>query len=379
MTTAGPVSVEHLSLNDEVYTLDLSTGITKCKPVTDISRVETDQIVRLQGKRFDFSLAPDHRVPYRTKAVLPTQVTSAVKLSTQRYYKFVNEWQVIQRQKLETADVTEYADDYQICAETDLHGNTFRAALPDSCRPVQRNRDIGYSFDAETFEQYREEIESVAIETGIREGKNQRRQPFRFDGDDFVEFLGWFVTEGNVYWSKQRRTASVQIAQKTEKYRTQIKALLERMGFVVRTRPNGFRFGSYFYGQLLTDLCGKDSHSKRLPDLVWSLSCDQKQLLLDTLIDGDGNEHGVYYTASEELAGDVLRLCIELGHKPRYTIRRGVYQIFIKEVNDGFDSTIHLTTVEANTELYQLTVEDFPIVMAGRHGKFQWVGVSSVS
>lgn len=153
MTTAGPVSVEHLSLGDEVYALDLSTGITKCKSVTDISRVEADQIVQLQGQRFDFSLSLNHRVPY--------------------------------------------------------------------------------SFDSTAFEQYRDAIVSEAISTGIREGKNQRRQPYRFDGDDFVEFLGWFVTEGSVYWSKQRRTASVQIAQKTERYRTKIQSLLQRIGFTV--------------------------------------------------------------------------------------------------------------------------------------------------
>jgi DNA polymerase I len=258
------------------------------------------------------------------------------------------------------------------------HGRSFRAALPNDCTPVQRNGYTGYTFDAATFEKYREEICNEGAETSIRSAKGHRRQPYQFDGDDFIEFLGWFVTEGSVYWPRDRQTASIQIAQKTERHRRQIESLLHRMGFKPHQQENGFRFGSYLYGQLLRDLCGDDSHSKRLPDLVWSFSTEQKELLLEILLFGDGNEYGTYYTASDRLAGDVLRLCLEVGYKPRYVCRRGTWQIFVNEVNDGFDTDTHLSTELYDGLLYQLTVEDDPIVMAGRNGRFQWVGVSNV-
>lgn len=97
------------------------------------------------------------------------------------------------------------------------------------------------------------------------------------------------------------------------------------------------------------------------------------------LIAGDGNERQTYYTVSERLANDVLRLCLELGIKPRYTVRKGVWQIYIREINDGFQPAAHLGKKEATQDLYRLTIGDYSVVMAGHNGKFQWVGVSNVS
>jgi len=65
--------------------------------------------------------------------------------------------------------------------------------------------------------------------------------------------------------------------------------------------------------------CG-GSATKRIPDEIWSLSNRQKRLLFEALIDGDGNRRKDrpgnmrYTTTSEELAHQVQRLAIELGH-----------------------------------------------------------------
>lgn len=58
---------------------------------------------------------------------------------------------------------------------------------------------------------------------------------------------------------------------------------------------------------------------KQLPPLVWNLSSEQRQILLDAPMAGDGTERGTYYTASDLLAADVLALGVTLGIKPRYT------------------------------------------------------------
>ena len=379
MTTKGPVQVSELEVRHQVPALDLTTGVVKPKQLTSVEAVSSsDEIVILAGKRFDFAVAPEHPIPYCTKAIQTPRLTTANALEQQRYYKFVNQWRYASGAHVETVDVTTLTDEYQICVTPEQHGRSFRTALPDDCIPVQRNGYTGYTFDAATFERYREEICAEAVETSIRSGKGHRRQPYQFDGDDFIEFLGWFVTEGSVYWPQDRQTATVQIAQKTERHRRRIESLLRRMAFDPHQQENGFRFGSYLYGQLLTDLCGDDSHSKRLPDLVWLFSTEQKEHLLEILLFGDGNEYGTYYTASDRLAGDILQLCLEVGYKPRYVYRRGTWQIFVNEVNDGFDTDTHLSTELYDGLLYQLTVEDDPIVMAGRNGKFQWVGVSNV-
>ena len=55
---------------------------------------------------------------------------------------------------------------------------------------------------------------------------------------------------------------------------------------------------------------------KYLPDFVWNLSQRQCNILLDSLICGDGYERSdmkEYYTSSKQLADDVQRLSLHAG------------------------------------------------------------------
>jgi hypothetical protein len=63
---------------------------------------------------------------------------------------------------------------------------------------------------------------------------------------------------------------------------------------------------------------GHGALTKRIPDAVWELSSGLKRTLLEALIDGDGHRRptgiSTYHTISPQLANDVMRLAIELGH-----------------------------------------------------------------
>lgn len=379
-TVDGPIAVADLAVGTLVYALDPTTTLIKLKPITAIERVPFDgDLVAIETKRADIRVAPGHRIPHYKRCSWALRFKPARALRELAYYKFVNEWRRLPGRRLDTVDITDFVDDYEISASFEEHGHTVRATLPEGCEPVRNNGHTGYHFDAETFKQYQDKIEAMATEVTIRHGPNHHRRPYRFDGDDFIQFLGWFVTEGSVYWSESSDTAQVQLAQKDERYRQSIRDLLERMGLLAYSNESYSGFSSKVFGRLLEDLCGVGSHNKRLPALVWDLHEDQQRLLLDVLLWGDGNDRGTYYTASDRLAYDVLRLCLELGVKPRYTRRRGVWQIYINTTNDGFQSAKHVRRIESNETLYRLTVADYNMVMAGRNGKFQWIGVSSVS
>jgi len=51
---------------------------------------------------------------------------------------------------------------------------------------------------------------------------------------------------------------------------------------------------------------GRGTRNKRLPAFVFGRGCPQREHLLATLLAGDGNNRGTYYTASDELLGGVL-------------------------------------------------------------------------
>lgn len=170
----------------------------------------------------------------------------------------------------------------------------------------------------------------------------------------------------------------MKIAQQQDDKHSEIADLLERMGLDATVKDRSIEFASQVYGHLLEDICGKDSHSKRLPDFVWGLCSEQKQLLLDILVDGDGNEKGAYYTSSDILARDVLRLCLELGITPFYARQEGMWRISTSRINSGFNSDRNVRRIDDTSTVYRLTVADYSFVMAGLNGRFQWVGVSGL-
>ncbi|MFB6096561.1 MAG: hypothetical protein ABEJ74_04165 [Haloferacaceae archaeon] len=380
MTTSGPVLVEELHAGDTVYALDLSTSIMKPKPVTTVTPVRVDDcLVAIESKRADLRVAPEQRIPYQTKSVSRPRIQPAGALEEQSYYKFVNDWQPIGGTRLDTIDITEFLESFEACVETREHGHTFRAALPEGCEPCRRNSHVGYFFDAETFKAFQRQLEALAHDVTVQAGPNHWRRPYTFDGDDFIRFVGWYVTEGSLYAGSDRDSITVQIAQEDATNRESIGALLERMGIDARRTDRSYRVGSKLFGTLLRNLCGVRSDEKRLPEFVWELDETQQHLLMDVLMAGDGNDFRTYYTSSDRLASDVLRLVLHLGMKPRYTRRDGMWQIYLSQQRDGLQPANHVCARAAKEEVFRVTVEDFPVVMAGRNGKYQWVGTSRVS
>jgi len=361
-----------------LYSLNPTTGLVKTKPVTDIERLDFEARFRtIQTRRTDLLLHPDQLVPYTTKGLDEIRFQRAGDLHDQRYYQFINDWQILHGEPLRQVDITELLEEYEICATTEEHGLTFRSELPEGCEPFHQNSFTGFQFKPEMFKQHQGDIEALADEVTIRGGSNQRRRPYRFDGDDFIELIGWFVTEGSL--TDAEKSTIVQIAQQTPEHRQTIQELFDRLGITVSTSEKAFSVGAPVYAAVLEKLCGKTSREKRLPAFVWTLSHAQKQLLLEVLFWGDGNDYGVYYTTSSHLARDVLCLCLELGIKPRYGRRGEMWQIYTGQTNDGFDSTKHTDWEWGPRDRYQLTVEDYSTVLVGRNGRFQWISVSAVS
>lgn len=379
MTARGPRRISTLDEGDSVFALDPTTGVSKLKSLREIRRFDYEgDAIHLQARRVDQLLHPDHRIPYRTKSFPTVRFQRTADIRDREKYWFVNSWESISQSPAESIDLTEILDEYQICAAYSP-AREFRKALPEGCKPTNHTTASGFQFDPETFEAHKEAIESLADEISIREEQNHKRYPYRFDADDFVRLVGWFVAEGSVTWSKSSSTADIRIAQQAEDHRNRISRLFQRLGIEVGKNSNSFWFGSKLYGRLLEQLCGNSSATKRLPEFVWNLGLEQKQLLLEILIDGDGDDQNVYFTISDRLKDDVLRLCMELGIKPRYVFRDGVWEIYTNSVNDRLSSSKQASLEEYTGTMYRVTVEDYCTIMAGRNGKFQWTGVSAVS
>lgn len=380
MAVKGPVEVSNIEPGTLVYALDVSTQVAKVKPITHVeSFTYSGQFIQPEARRVDLRLHPDHRIPYQTKKMDIIRFARAGDIEDRVHYHFINEWQTRSAQEVDSFDITDYTDNYVATVDFEGHGKTFRSNLPDGCEPAGYTWNSGFHFDPPTFKEFQRELESAGAAVAISGGNRHWKRPYRFDADDFLRFLGWFIAEGCVTWHTNCDSAAVVITQEKPEFKENISSLLERMDFRISEVNDNYKFSSVVYANLLERWCGNRSKDREFPNFIWDISTRQQRLLLETLLNGDGNAEDAYYTSSRKLRDDVLRLCVELGVKPRYSSNRGVWRLFTGKVNDKLHSRRQVRWVDYDGSLTRLTVKDHPVVLLGRNGKFQWTAASSVS
>jgi hypothetical protein len=232
---------------------------------------------------------------------------------------------------------------------------------------------------------------------------------FEFDFNDWLELIGWYISEGTLYVSKKENTKYVMICQKTKKGREKIKTLLERMGFVnqkqnrwnnqflyYRMSPDGFKFTVDSILDWLKENCRRGSFNKIIPNFLLDYDHSHIQHLYQTMMDGDGSfkhnsknsiQTAKYSTVSKELALQFQQLCIHLGLRTKIVFeeskdksRPSIYRIFIYSVPCAMQKhpkRNNITSEDYKGKIYCVTVKDNHTVLAGRNGCFNFTGQSN--
>ncbi|AWB27442.1 DNA polymerase domain-containing protein [Halococcoides cellulosivorans] len=415
LTPSGVRNVRDLDVGDDVYSIDPDTLDVEVKPVTETWAYPDyeGELVDIETDKIDFGVTPNHRMLVRkdeTNGISwdedDYRFVEAGELDDATNYQLPHDWSMDHCDPIETVDVTEWIDgEYEVWVRPSVHGHTFTAELGWTPRRVPKADvgEVGYVFTAEEFEAHREYVESVCEYSFVHRESGRKWIPRTYDGDDVVELLAWFVTEGNVYTSEEKEfgenfrgsATTVQIAQQrvsvtdggdsddgrdADGDHAAIGRLLDRMGFDYYVDDRAYRFTSKLLGDLLTDRCGAGSFEKQIPDIVFDLDESQKRRFLETLIDGDGDKQPGswrYSTASEQLRDDVLRLCTHLGYTASFNRDSDAWRIYVTE-NSKNTLRMHRSGSRSTAEngVYSVTVEDNHTVLAGRNGRFQWVGQS---
>lgn len=163
--------------------------------------------------------------------------------------------------------------------------------------------------------------------------------------DDFLKLLGWYISEGCPF--KTKRGTYIQI--KNERYREEIKELLERLELDFSIYEKS-RF-VIFHRDLAEycKRCGVDAYTKTIPDEILALSTKHLWNLFETMMKGDGHKNGwIYYTASKKLRDKFLILLLKLG----------LYGSFIRLPPKS--STYRFKTILGKAPIYQINISYKP-------------------
>jgi len=408
LTPDGVRNIRDLEVGDEVYSLDPETMRMELKPVEETHEYPDyrGELVDIETSKTDFRVTPNHRMLVRKNSKNGAtwddfRFVEAGDLDSSSHYELPHEWTVKHGDRIDEVDLTELLgedEEYEVWVRPSVHGHTFTAELGWTPRRVPK-ADVGqtgYVFTAEEFEEHRDYIESVCETSFVHRESGRKWIPRTYDGDDFLELLAWYVTEGNVYTSEEKQfgenhrgsSTTVKIAQNAvadggEAARdghARIGELLDRMGFDCYVDDRAYQFTSKLLGDLFERLCGADSFEKRIPDLVFDAAAEQKRRFLDTLVAGDGDRQvnsWRYTTSSERLRDDVLRLCAHLGETASYNRDSGSWRIYCTEdAKNSFRMHRSGGRSTADDGVYCVTVADNHTLLAGRNGKFQFVGQS---
>ena len=365
MTVEGPRRVGDVAPGDLVYAIDPQTLVPTVRPVEAVfSQRYAGPLVEIKNRHVDFLVTPEHR------------------LLTARF-----------------RPGGAFAD-YAWETAADLLRDTVRRKLPPLAPLPQTEEAPDRVSLADLCE--RHGIDHKTGPRGIKERRRQGRwQPESFALDDWLALVGWYASEGTLYKSTPKVYASgtpagdgaanvrgegyrVTLCQKREGGRTAIRALLDRMGIAYGEDVNGLGFSSRVFYEVLEAECGRGSHDKRLPSWVFGLPPDRLAPLFDALMAGDGDVHGRRYTtASRRLADDFVRLSLHLGRRSYVMSHDGAYRIAVNDpaasVPKGLAPVVkgeHRREVGYEGEVICLSVAEHHTVLAGRNGRFNWVGQS---
>ena len=172
-----------------------------------------------------------------------------------------------------------------------------------------------------------EEIKEVTVE-GVEKHayKDRGVNPVDYNADDFLEFLGWMISEGGISKTGLRST----IAQVDKVNADKIESVLKRLGLsygryiekakgncqeIVRFNVHGKQINTWLKKNI-----GNYCYEKRIPTLLKNVSKRQLRILFDTLMLGDGTKdtrgfsNMTYYSNSIHLCEDVQEIAMKLGY-----------------------------------------------------------------
>ena len=181
-------------------------------------------------------------------------------------------------------------------------------------------------------------------------------EPRTFRMDDWLELLGYLITEGGVCHNEGRPSCLKMSQRETVNHETYLKiqSCLDRMNIPFKAFPNEKTgdvnwtiYGKQFWQWYCANV-GDGSSVKRIPRQLLGLSQRQLRILFAALVDGDGYTDpregctgGAFYSTSKGLCEDFQEVCLRLGlrcvvrlHKPADGNRQTRYRAMWSEGRD---------------------------------------------
>jgi len=129
-----------------------------------------------------------------------------------------------------------------------------------------------------------------SVSYGLRSKKEYRKDtPIEINMNDWLKFLGIFLTDGSFTYNEKTGIYKVSIYQKKENFISEIEDLLNRLPFKFEYKKSKFEY--YTCSKQLSSFLveTKNKNLRTIPDYVFNCSNEQKEIFLKWLFYGYGS------------------------------------------------------------------------------------------
>jgi hypothetical protein len=198
------------------------------------------------------------------------------------------------------------------------------------------------------------------------DGTNNIRPEIKVDMNDWLVFFGIWIAEGC------SDNYNVNIAAHKLRVKNALDPVIKNMGFTISKSLNKYSGELDYWNISNVQLCSVmkplsvGAINKYLPDWVWRLNKEQSQILIDSMMLGDGHlsksNANLYYTSSENLANDLNRLCIHAGWSAHYRKVNG------REAGLNINNNVTKQNITSNADALCITIIKHKLEPEINHG-----------
>jgi len=387
LTENGLKYFYELMPEDKIMTLNLKTGeIEYQKPLMIHRYYYSGKMVKFKGQMYSFLVTPNHQLVVANE-VGRRRIEIVVAEEFVKGYKLVYE----QAKKLQAQLGNKYRE---IGRRLGINPHTVKTWLYYGSKPGIKHGCYAFLKTGKWNCEDREFF-TIPLVRSTRKTKGITR----FRMDDWLEFFGWYISEGSLGGpsNESRHHYKIQIRQTKPENLKKIAEVVKRLGF----KPN-IRFGKEggvtFFSKELYYYLKQFGHAKDkfIPKELKNLPATKLKILLSSLLAGDGSfvspdEYSGsvfwgnprrYTTSSKKLADDLVEIGIKCGYAVSISERSNVGFAKGKMYVIGFSSRNLTPRITKEPELidYQGMVYDVTVpngtLMVEHDGKLTWSGNS---
>jgi hypothetical protein len=370
LTNNGWKTIETINYQDKVVSWNIEKNIATYADIFKIIKYNKCQkMYSYQNQKIDFFISKNHILPIKT---------------IKKDYRLEKLSTILENKKIKR-DFVLYSTKRCLNCKTKLNKTRLKKQkyfCSYACRNSYMSRYKYYPINKFYLNQ--------TMNWKGKEQKFIKVNGLKYFMDDFLKFLGWFISEGCVYEVKEKRGLFVwthyriQISQsKSIEYIKEIGHILTQMNLRSKHSFGYYCFTNKKLGLWLLKNCGKYAINKRVPSFIRHLSIRQINLFLDAFNKGDGDgKRKTYYTSSKQLKDDLQELIFKIGHIASYYFTKnktnGLFTI--SESYDGYNSIKinreKIIEKPYNGKIWCVTTLPNKTIFIRRNGKCMWSGNS---